>query len=124
MANDKIKEYGKKTHYSKEYQPSPESKSKPKTKTLLKQIAGQIVTGKAVDDLKPLATYLGVDPDQIDIETLMHLKQISKAIEKGDTKAYQAVLDRLKGKPHQSLDHTIDTKEIQILNNDPLSDAD
>ena len=122
MANKEIYKHAK--QYSKDYQPSPESKSKPKKKTLLKQIASQIVTGKAVEDLKPLATYLGVDPDQIDIETLMHLKQINKAIEEGDTKAYQAVLDRLKGKPHQSLDHTIDTKEIPILKNDPLADGD
>lgn len=124
MANKDIKEIGKATHFNKDNQPPAHLKRKPKSKTLLKHIAAQIVTGGAVDDLKPLAIYLGVDPENIDIVTLMHLKQIGKAIHKGDTKAYQAVLDRLEGKPLQSLDHNIDLNEINILNNDPLSNAD
>jgi len=109
--------------FTSERQPSPEAKSKGKKKQLfLKDIASQIVGGQAVEDVKPIAEYLGIPESQIDIETLMHLKQMQKAIEKGDTKAYQAVLDRLKGKPRQEIDHTTKGQGIQILNNDPLSD--
>ena len=34
-------------------------------------------------------------------EVAMHHKQISKAVNEGDTRAYNAVLDRIDGKPEQ-----------------------
>ena len=114
-----------KTKFSKENQPTPEAKSKGrKRKYLIKKIASEIVKGKAVDDLKPIAEYLGISADKIDIETLMHLKQIEKAIKDNDTKAYNSVMDRINGKPHQSINQSIiDNKTIPILNNDPLCDS-
>lgn len=113
MANEKNLEKRKK--FTSKNQPDPELKSKGwKKKMLLKDIAEQIVKGGAVDDLKPIADYLGVSQENIDVETLMHLSQISKAIQKKDTQAYNAVLDRLKGKPMQAIDHT--TKGDKVNN--------
>ena len=114
MAQGDVIGHGKETQFSSQRQPAPEAKSKGKKKQLfLKDIASQIVGGQAVEDVKPIAEYLGIPESKIDIETLMHLKQMQKAIEKGDTKAYQAVLDRLKGKPRQEIDHTTKGQSIK-----------
>ena len=86
-----------------------------KKKLFLKDIAKQIVKGDAVNDLKPIAEYLGITENEIDVETLMHLKQISKAIKKGDTTAYNAVMDRLKGKAAQEIDHTTNGENITSI---------
>lgn len=99
-----LKKGNKPTQFSKENQPTPEQKAAGhKRKVLLKQIAKQIVTGGFRKALVPVAEYLGVDPDQIDLETALHLKQMEKALKKGDTFAYNALMDRLKGKPVQAI---------------------
>lgn len=41
----------------------------------------------------------------------MDLQQILLAL-KGDTKAYQTIIDRLEGKPRESIDHTTKGKEL------------
>ena len=100
--------------FTSENQPSNEAKSNGiKKKYLLKDICNQIVGGTAADSLKALSELLGIPVNQIDIETLMHLKQIEIAINTGDTKAYSAVLDRLKGKPMQAIDHSTLGKEVK-----------
>jgi hypothetical protein len=91
--------------FSKDNQPSGESKSKGRIKKyLLRDIAQQLLTGDSKDAIQDLARYLGIDPDQIDIETAMHLKQMERALKEGDTKAYNAVMDRVKGKPVQAIE--------------------
>ena len=108
MANTKNLNKGNKQHaFTSNNQPTPKSKSRGhKKKLFLKDIAKQIVKGDAINDLKPIAEYLGITENEIDVETLMHLSQISKAIKKEDTTAYNAVMDRLKGKAAQAIDHT------------------
>lgn len=95
-------EEGKK--FTSENQPSSEAKSEGKKKAIaLKAIAGQLLKGGVKDAMKDLATYMGVDVDDIDVETALHLKQMEKALKKSDTSAYNAVMDRIKGKPMQQI---------------------
>lgn len=44
----------------------------------------------------------------------LDLAQIIKA-RKGDTKAYNAILDRLEGKPQQTIDHTTDGESLNNI---------
>ena len=118
---------GVSTRFSSENQPSPEAKSEGKRKgILLRAIASQLVSGQAKEALKPLAEYLEIDIDEIDLETAMHLKQMELAIKKGDTKAYNAVLDRLNGKPIQAVIDKTPPKptilQINPLSNEPEAD--
>lgn len=101
---DGLKKGNKATQFTSDRQPSPEAKKAGRIKkTLLKQIAKQIVSGTYKESLEDLAELLGVDPEAIDLETAMHLKQMEKALTKGDTYAYNALMDRLKGKPVQAI---------------------
>jgi len=43
--------------------------------------------------------------EEMTLEVAMSLKQAEKAIQKGDTSAYNSVMDRLKGRPMQEIDH-------------------
>jgi len=113
-----LKKGNKATQFTSDKQPSGKAKSEGhKRKLLLREIAEQLVSGEALNDLNPLARYLGVPQDEIDLETLMHLKQIEKAIKEQDTRAYNAVMDRLKGKPAQSIDHTTKNEKIENIIN-------
>lgn len=113
-----LKRGNKATQFTSDKQPSGKAKSEGhKRKLLLKEIAAQIVSGEALNDLKPLARYLGIPEDKIDIETLMHISQIDKAIKEQDTRAYIAVMDRLIGKPEQSIDHTTKNEKIENIIN-------
>jgi len=71
------------------------------------------MVGKSKEALESLAKYLGLQVDEIDIELALHLKQIQKALNEGDTKAYNSVMDRLKGRPKQEIDHTTKGDKIQ-----------
>lgn len=116
---------GKGKKFSKENQPDPKAKKQGHIKKrVLKDIASQIVKGDSIKDLKPLASYLGIPENEIDVETLMHLAQMSKAIKEQDTRAYNAVMDRLKGKPKQEVDHTTNGQSFNkpLLEIDPLKD--
>lgn len=92
--------------FTSENQPSPEAKSagKRRAKTLKELLAvsvkGNDKSSKVVRGM--IATYLGCDPDEVSddmtLEIAMHLRQIDKAIKKGDTQAYNSVMDRAHGK--------------------------
>ena len=105
--------------FTSDKQPTGAAKSAgKKRKRLLKDIGSQLVQGKSKDALSSLALYLGVEVDQIDIETAMHLKQIELAIKEGDTRAYNAVMDRLNGKPLQQVEDVTpkdSTIKIQVI---------
>ena len=93
--------------FSSKNQPSPESKSRGKRKALaIKAIASQLLEGGVKEAMKELAIYMGVDLEEIDVETAMHLKQMEKALKNGDTSAYNSVMDRIKGKPIQAIEVT------------------
>lgn len=104
MAKEDLKKGNPKTQFSRENQPSSKAKSEGrKKKYLLKDISKQLLAGDSKSAMEDLARYLGVDVEQIDVETAMHLKQMEKALKDGDTKAYNAVMDRIKGKPVQAI---------------------
>jgi len=105
------------TQFSKDSQPTGKAKSEGKKKAkLIKDIAKQIVKGGVKDALKPLAEYLGLEVDEINLETVMHLKQMEKAINDGDTNAYNAVMNRIAGKAKEFIDHTTNGENIQPTN--------
>lgn len=64
------------------------------TKALLKEILETVL-----NDENPLDKTSG----SFTAAELMHLKQIAKAIKDGDTRAYEAVLDRIDGRPTQTI---------------------
>jgi len=104
----------KETQFTKDKQPSNKAKSEGKRRAkALKDVCSQLVTGKSKEALESLAKYLGLEVDEIDIELALHLKQIQKALNEGDTKAYNSVMDRLKGRPKQEIDHTTKGDKIQ-----------
>jgi hypothetical protein len=97
--------------FTSEYQPSREAKSK----GALKRHAGERLLNAVVGDgdLKEAAEKmlyaLGIEVDEVTVEWLMYLAQIQKAVQQGDTNAFNAVMDRVKGKPKQSLE--VEAKE-------------
>tara|TARA_R110002167_G_scaffold81296_2_gene222664 strand:+ start:1561 stop:1932 length:372 start_codon:yes stop_codon:yes gene_type:complete len=110
MAKEDLNKGNEDTQFTPNNQPSPEAKSKGKRKALLlKDIASKLITGESKTALEDLAKYLGVEVDSIDIETAMHLKQMEKAVKNGDTRAYNAVMDRIKGRPIQAIEVTENT---------------
>lgn len=64
------------------------------TKTLLREILDTIL-----DDENPLSKERG----KYSVAELMHLKQIAKAMKDGDTRAYEAIFDRIDGRPTQTI---------------------
>jgi hypothetical protein len=50
---------------------------------------------------KQAADYFGIAQNEINIETLLILQQVQKAIEKSDSYAFNTIMDRLYGKPSQ-----------------------
>lgn len=114
--NNNLKKGNKETQFTSDNQPSKEAKIEgKKKKKLFKNIADQLVSGDSKKSLEALAVYLGVSIDELDIETAMHLKLIEKVFKDGDTRAYTAIMDRLKGKPLQEVKnkHSLD-KEFDI----------
>lgn len=103
--NDKnLKKGNKKTQFSSENQPSAKAKSEGiKKKYLLKDISNQLLQGDSKKAMESLAEYMGVDVDRIDVELAMHLKMMERALKEGDVKAYNSVMDRIKGKPVQAI---------------------
>ena len=63
-----------------------------------------------------LAKIYGIPKDAVDTELVMHHKQVSKAIEEEDTKAYNAVLDRVEGKAPQAIVTTDANTKPEELN--------
>ena len=113
-----LKRGNKEKGFTKDNQPSGKAKSDGwKKKALLKEISNQILSGTSKNSLKNLAAFIGVDIEELDVETAMHLKQIEKALKDGDTRAYSAVMDRIKGKPLQAIEVSENTiKTAKYIN--------
>lgn len=97
------------TPFTSENQPSGKAKSEGKRKKrLLKDLAQALVSGERLDKCKAIAYKVGLDlsDDEYTLDIAMTLKQIEKAIDDGDTRAYQAAMDRLIGKPDQRTENT------------------
>ena len=91
---------------------SQEVKAKKKIeRTLLTNLLAGKFNGVLSEDVKAL-----IDKAEVNIEDVMHLRQIEKAIKKADTRAYEVVLDRAFGKVKQTF--------IQENINDELSEFD
>lgn len=101
--------------FSKDYQPSTEAKLRGRTRSYtLKAIAESVVSGKMADIGEKLKTQFGLTED-VTVEVLAHLRQIEKAIKSGDTQAYNAFMDRFKGKPKQAVDVTSGGEAINVI---------
>lgn len=97
--------------FSKDNQPTPEAKSKGKKKKRdLADLANALVNGERLEKCKAIAKQVGIDLEnnEYTLQVAMTLTQIAKAIDEGDTRAFNAAMDRLLGKP------TLTTKEIGV----------
>lgn len=88
--------------------PAGRPKGVPNTKTRLQRILNLIEEHK-----NPVTGEL----EKFTVAELLDMQQVIKA-RKGDTRAYQILLDRLEGRPQQSVDMTTNGKDLPtpILN--------
>jgi len=107
LAREDIHKDGEKTQFSKESQPTPEAKSEGwKKRRTLKELADALLNLKGIEKAKETAIAVGMDlsDDEFTLEIVMTLRQIEKALKKGDTPAYNAAMDRMVGKPLASIE--------------------
>lgn len=97
--------------FSKENQPSGEAKSAGKMKKkkgmeLAKAVLDLSFKGMKNSELKKAAAeYYGIDESEITVEMMLLFRQAEKAIQKADTHAFVALMDRAHGKPKQDMTH-------------------
>lgn len=111
--------------FSKDNQPSSESKRQgKKRKRLLKDLAQALVTGDRLEKCKAIAEKVGLDltDDEYTLELGMTLKQIERAYDEGDTRAYQAAMDRMLGKPKQYVETSEVKQPTPIFKDNGLED--
>ena len=109
--------------FSKENQPSPKLKSEGhKRKRALKDLADALIMGERLDKCKVIAEKVGIDlkDSEYTLDIAMTLKQIEKAFDEGDTKAYLAAMDRLLGKPTQMIETNVSVKAPPIFDKNGL----
>lgn len=109
--------------FSKDYQPSAASKKagwakKRKGQELVQAILQEAFKGMKDSKLKQQAAeYFGIAQKNVTVEMMLHFRQAEKAIQKADTQAYSALLDRAFGKPKDKMELTgKDGRSIQITN--------
>ncbi len=100
-------------------QPTPEAKSagwkkKRLLKDLLELTTRSMFEGSQKDYTKITATYFGIPEEDVSVEIIMQYRQIEKAIMKGDTIAFNAIMDRAYGKPTQPLSADEDFGKVKI----------
>jgi len=111
--------------FTSENQPTSEAKSKGKLrKRYLKDLATALITGDRLEKLKGTAKKVGLDftDKEYTLDIAMTLKQIEKALDDGDTKAFNAAMDRLLGKPNQTVETTI--TEVKPTKYEIVNDKD
>lgn len=105
LKDKRLENLKKAVPFSKDNQPSSEAKKKGwANKKLIKEISELTISGTANEIAEKVGEYFGIEPKDIDHETLADLRQLEKAIRKGDTQAYNAYKDRLRGKASQPVD--------------------
>jgi hypothetical protein len=93
--------------FSKDYQPSGAAKSagklaKKRGQELAKAVLELTFKGMKDSGLKKLAAeYFGIDEKEITIEMMLLFRQAEKAIQKADTNAFNAYMNRAFGMPKQ-----------------------
>jgi hypothetical protein len=78
--------------------------------------------GERLDKCKAIAQKVGIDlkDSEYTLDIAMTLKQIEKAFDEGDTKAYLAAMDRLLGKPTQMVETSVSVKAPPIFDKNGL----
>lgn len=95
--------------FTKENQPPPEVKKagwarRKALKELIEfQMCGKL-EGSKKDYPALTASFYGIDVKDVTIRMIMEFRQIEKAILKGDTGAFNAVMDRAVGKAKQAIE--------------------
>ena len=69
--------------------------------------------GSQRDYRKLTAQYFGIKEEDVSVRMVMEFRQIEKAILKGDTLAFVAVMDRAYGKPVQGME--LSNKDGEVL---------
>ena len=104
--------------FSKDNQPSPKSKSEGhKRKKALKDLADALISGDRLQKCKVIANKVGIDlkDGEYTLDIAMTLRQIEKAFDEGDTRAYQAAMDRLLGKPPQQINQVTNMINLKTI---------
>ena len=103
------------THFTEEEQrefakkgaaASAESRRAKKQRKLILQDILELKANKKV--ATKIAEVYGIDATDISLEAAMDFMQVTKAIQSKDTQAYNAVKDRVYGKPKQEIQQSID----------------
>ena len=101
------------TRFSKDNQPSPEAKRKGhQKKKALRDMGELLASGKVFDEIEVdgksmsqlISDMYGVPIEEVSLTVLAGLRQLQKAITDGDTKAFTAFMDRVEGRPKQSIE--------------------
>lgn len=92
--------------FSKDYQPDPKKVSEGLKRHFAIRDMLSIVTGQKFEGSTKVyrdlcAAYLGINAADVTIRMIMDFRQIEKGILKGDTRAYEAIMNRAYGKPRE-----------------------
>lgn len=104
--------------FSKDNQPSSQAKSDGhKRKKALKDLADALISGERLEKCKVIAKKVGIDlkDGEYTLDIAMTLRQIEKAFDEGDTRAYQAAMDRLLGKPPQQINQVTNMINLKTI---------
>jgi cell division protein YceG involved in septum cleavage len=104
--------------FSKDNQPSAQAKSEGhKRKKALKDLADALISGERLEKCKVIAKKVGIDLNdgEYTLDIAMTLRQIEKAFDEGDTRAYQAAMDRLLGKPPQQINQVTNMINLKTI---------
>lgn len=90
--------------FTKDYQPTPEAKSKAalkrySLKELLRVVPEGSFEGSTKDYAAIVSKFMKIPRESVDLQTIMFFRQIEKAVLAGDTKAFRAMAEYSIGKP-------------------------
>lgn len=104
--------------FSKENQPSAEAKKagwakKKRAQELAKAVLELSFKGMKDSKLKQQAAeYFGIPQKELTVEMMLLFRQAEKAIQKADTQAFNAIMDRAFGKPKEKVE--VDAKVTDL----------
>lgn len=84
-------------------------------KKAIREIIEEMLSMNAPKKLsEEFARVYGFDPKDMTNKDTLILAQLNKAVVKKDTQAFTALLDRLEGKPQQTIDNTYGGNDVTI----------